>query len=100
MNETSDQEKPRNPSPVLRPLWFLFHWAIKVIVLVALGVRAALRPRLVRYGLVVLLVAGVVGWRLFGETIPGLNAQPMPAGVAQSFVSSGCLLYTSPSPRD
>ena len=77
MNESDAPEIEPSRSPALRPVWFLFHWLVKLVVLVVLGVRAALRPRLVRYGLLVLIVVGVVGWRYFGASLPGLSAAPL-----------------------
>ncbi|MCL4467159.1 MAG: hypothetical protein M1389_14275 [Chloroflexi bacterium] len=77
MNEPNSPELEPSRSPALRPVWFLFHWLIKLFVLVVLGIRAVFRPRLVRYGVLVLVVVGIVGWRLFSPSLPGLNAAPL-----------------------
>jgi hypothetical protein len=45
------------------------HWIIKAIVLVVLAIRFVLRPKAVRYGLALLIVAGVVAWQFFGQQL-------------------------------
>ena len=61
----SDRSSRRNP--LLLPVRFLLYWAIKALVLLFLGIRFLLRPALVRYGLVILLVAGAVAWKALGS---------------------------------
>ncbi len=57
----------RRRSPLLLPVRVLLRWVIKALVLLFLGVRFLLRPRAVRYSLLVLLVGGGVAWKLLGE---------------------------------
>ncbi len=56
-------DTPRRRSPLLLPVRALLYWLVKALVLLFLGVRFLLRPRAVRYALLVLLVAGGVAWK-------------------------------------
>jgi hypothetical protein len=70
MNEAEDQEV-RHRNPLLWPLRFLLHWIIKTLVFVFLGIRFVLRPKPVRYGLVAVLVLGVLAWGIAGPQVTG-----------------------------
>ncbi len=74
MNEVEEKEAGHRRNPLLLPLRFLLYWIIKAIVMLVLGIRAVLRPRPVRYGLVALLVVGVIGWGLAGSTLSSRSA--------------------------
>ncbi len=66
--------RPRRRNPLLLPVRLLLYWLVKVVVLLFLGIRLLLRPRIVRYGLLALLVAGGVAWKALGG--PTLLAGP------------------------
>jgi len=69
-----DEQSPRRPgrrNPLLLPVRALMHWIIKFIVLAALGIRRALRPKPTRYGLVALVLVGILAWRLLGNMAVG-----------------------------
>jgi hypothetical protein len=59
-------DRPRHQNPLRLPIRFLLYWLVKAVVLLFLGVRLLLRPRAVRYGLLVLLVGCAVAWRTLG----------------------------------
>ena len=73
MTELEEREAPRR-NPLMRPVRFLLHWTIKIVVLFVLGIRAILRPRPVRFGLVALILAGIVAWNFLGVGVPGRAA--------------------------
>lgn len=77
MNGTDEVEAPRARNPLFAPVRLVLHTVIKVLVLVVLGVRFLLGQRLVRYGLPVLAVVGIVGWQLVGGLLPKSDAQPL-----------------------
>lgn len=72
-----DQETGRRGSLLTLPVRFLLHWIIKVVVLLFLGIRFLLRPRAVRYGLVLLLVVGTLGWNVAGGSILGAKSSAL-----------------------
>ncbi len=55
------------PNPLLMPIRLLLYWLVKGLVLLFLGARHILRPKAVRYTLLVLLVGCSVGWKAAGE---------------------------------
>jgi hypothetical protein len=95
MNEAEDQEVRRRRNPLLWPLRFLLHWIIKSIVLVFLGIGMVLRPRPVRYGVVAILVLGIIAWALAGQAVTGRGVAT--AGNLQASAASRPL---STSPAD
>ena len=95
MSEIEGQETPRR-NPLLWPVRFLLHWAIKLIVLVVLGIRTVLRPKPVRFGIVGLLVAGVVAWNFFGVGATG-KALPVAASEPTYVAASTNSLVSVPS---
>lgn len=60
------QDRPRRRNPLLMPVRFLLYWVVKALVLLYLGIRFLLRPRAVRYGLLILLVGSAVAWKAVG----------------------------------
>jgi len=74
----SDRSRRRNP--LLLPVRFLLYWTIKVLVLLFIGIRFLFRPAPVRYGLLILVVAGVVVWKAVGSP----SFLPWSAGTAAS----------------
>ncbi len=81
------QDRPRRRNPLLLPVRFLLYWAVKTLVLLFLGIRFLLRPRLVRFGLLILLVGGAIAWKVAGS--PSLvPSSAAPASAARSNVVS------------
>ncbi len=56
---------------LLTPLRWLLHGVIKVVVVVFIGIRLLLGLQAVRFGLAAVLVAGLIGWQLFGTSLRG-----------------------------
>lgn len=71
---TADEgQERRRRNPLTLPLRLILHWIIKAIVVIFLGIRRALRPKPVRYGLVLLAVLGAIGWN---SLAPSMRATP------------------------
>ncbi len=87
--QDEDQETSGRGSLITFPVRVLLHWVIKTFVVLFMGIRLALRPRAVRYGLVALLVVGAIGWKFTSGSVQG-----MPVAGAQSAGSSGATLST------
>src|SRR5512133_1782715 len=85
MNELEERQAPRR-NPLLRPFRFILHWAIKLIVLFFVGIRAILRPKLVRLGIGALLIAGIIGWNFFG--IPGVTKTPQAQSTGPTYAAA------------
>lgn len=78
-------DRSRRRNSLLQPVRFLLYWIVKALVLLFLGIRFLLQPRLVRYGLLILLVAGGVAWKSVG----GFALLPWSTGGADpEFVST------------
>ncbi len=90
-----DQESPRSSNLLLRPLRFLLHWIIKLLVLVGMTVRFVLRPKPIRYGLLVLVVAGGIGWNYASKS---LHEQQVAATMSGEAVSTTATSQLPPSP--
>ncbi len=84
-----EQEKPRKRNPLTLPMRYLLHLIIKAIVLLIMGIRWVLRPKPVRYGLLLILLAGAVGWNVAGSALrgPQTAAPPQAATVSQQAAS-------------
>ncbi len=96
MNEIEQREAPRR-NPLLWPVRFLLHWTIKLIVLFLMGIRAVLRPKPVRFGIVVLILLGVVGWNFAGPTLsPKSVPAAQPDQPAQSQASYSAASVSGP----
>ena len=78
-------ERPHSRNPLVLPVRFLLYWVVKLLVLLFFGVRFLLRPKAVRYGLLVLLVGGAVGWKLLGSPALPLGSA---AGTQQETLST------------
>ncbi len=74
-----DRDKERWHA-LLMPLRLLMHGIIKAIVIVFIGIRTLLRLPAVRLGLAALVVAGVVGWQLFGASLTGARVTALSTG--------------------
>lgn len=85
MNVEAFPNRSRRRNRLLLPLRFLLYWLVKSLVLLFLGARSVLRPRLVRYGLLALLVAGGVAWKSSG--VPAFLPWSTPSA-APGFVST------------
>lgn len=96
MTEADDQETRRNPNPVLTPVRLFLHLIIKAFVLVFLGIRLALRPKPVRFGLLALLVVGIIGWNVAAGSLQGSQISAGQQGVAGS-TPAGNQLPPSPA---
>lgn len=98
MSEISEQETRRR-NPLLWPVRFLLHWTIKLFVLLILGIRAVLRPRVVRFGIVALFLLGAVAWNLLGVGASG-KTEPVAASPATfSAASTGDLVSVPTSEK-
>lgn len=85
MTGPEDPEGPRRHNPILVSVQSFLHWVIGILALAILGVRLLLRPRLVRFGFIVLLLLAVVGWKMAGDRLPQSTAQaPAPSLTAQA----------------
>jgi len=78
-------DRPRRHNPAILPLRFLLYWVVKLLVLLFLGIRFLLRPKVVRYGLMTLLVGSAIAWKLLGSPAVPLGSA---AGTQQETIST------------
>ncbi len=90
-----DQESPRSGNALLWPLRALLHTIIKLLVLVVMAVRTVLTPRPIRYGLLILVVAGGIGWDYANRTF---QEQQLAATLSGDVVSTTATAQLPPSP--
>ncbi len=95
MIEPEDQETPARHYPLLWPLRFLLRSIIKLFVLLFLGIRAVFRPRWVRYGALILVVAGGIGWNYASRSF---HDQQVAASFAGDTVSTPATTLLPPAP--
>lgn len=96
MNEPEVQERPRR-NPLVWPIRFLLHLVIKLLVLVVIGIRTILRPKIVRFGIVALLLVGVVAWNVSGPVVSGRTVNNAQTQSSYQSASAGNIAMVQPS---
>ncbi len=97
-------DRSRSHNPLLLAVRFLLYWVIRALVVLFRWIRFLFRPALVRYGLLIVLVAGAVAWKSLGtpaflpwlpsDSTPGTlvstsaTTQPPPAPVVERYLQA------------